>query len=288
VFDGKHACPDRSLLHRSLADKIYFMLQKSYDNNAFEQIFGFVFEEYVFGFLRERLYEQGILARTLYVNPRFEGKEAEAGDAIILDNQFAFVIEMKARLLTTRERFSGDQSVLINGIDDIICKSKTKQSKQKKGVAQLADNITRMLAGEKIVAGQGKPLLLTSYKAIIPVIVNYESSINFEAVRRYAEKKFLDCLPASVDREKIGPLLLLSVGDVELLEAVSSQHGMIKMLLDFASQVNGNQKDHSYSFNSFLHAGRYIQSSQYDHSLLYKLQQRAVTEATEELASRTT
>ena len=107
VFPGKHACLDLSILYRCLDDKIYFLLQDAYPDQKFGQLMGYVFEEYFFRLLRRFTYEGDILVRTFYANPRFEGTNDEAGDALIFDDQTTVVMELKARLLTTRERFGG-------------------------------------------------------------------------------------------------------------------------------------------------------------------------------------
>jgi hypothetical protein len=248
VFEGKHACTDLNLLHRCLFDKIYFLLQKAYPDRVFGQLFGYIFEEYVTRFLRRFSYEGDALVRTFYASPRFQGKPEEAGDGILTWSRSALVMEYKARLLTTREKFSGVTEVLLAGVEDIIGKEGSK-----KGVYQLARVIARLLAGEKVVAGSPKALDLQDCPRIHPVLVTFEEALGLESVRQMAEAKFTSALQVDGEkRQQIGALLILTVEEIEILEGLALRHPAEDIVRDYVAYVTTHPKDRAGSFRSFI------------------------------------
>lgn len=248
VFEGKHACTDLNLLHRCLFDRMYFLLQKAYPDKVFGQLFGYIFEEYVTRFFRRFSYEGDALVRTFYAFPRFQGKQEEAGDGILTYSRSALVMEYKARLLTTREKYGGVTEVLLGGVEDIIGKKGTK-----KGVYQLAKVIRQLLAGEKVVAGSPKALDLKDCSRIHPVLVTYEESLGLELVRRQTEEKFTSALQIDDEKRKqVGELLILTVEEVEILEGLALRHPPEDIIRDYAAYVTANPKDYAGSFRSFI------------------------------------
>jgi hypothetical protein len=253
VFEGKHACPDRNLLHRCLTDKVYFLLQKAYTDKAFSQLFGYIFEEYVTRFFRRFSSESDALVRTFYAAPRFQGKQEEAGDGILSWSRAALVMEYKARLLTTREKYGGVTEALLGGVEDIIGKEGTK-----KGVYQLARVIKRLLAGERVVAGSPKALDLKDCPRIHPVLVTYEEALGLESVRQQAEAKFTAALQVDDEKRKqVGRLLILTVEEVEILAGLALRHCLEDVVGDYADYVTANPKDRAGSFRSFICNSRY-------------------------------
>lgn len=253
VFDGKHACPDIHLLHRCLTDKVYFLLQKAYPDRTFGQLFGYVFEEYVNRLFRRFSYEGDILARTFYAAPRFQGREDEAGDGIVAWRRSALVMEYKARLLTTREKFGGMTEVTLAGIEDIVGKEGSR-----KGVYQLARVIKRLLVGEKAVAGSPHALDLKDCPRIHPVLVTYEEAVGLESVRQQAETKFMGALQREGARsDQVGHLLILTVEEVEILEKLALDHSPEDLIADYVNYVVANPKDRAGSFRSFVYNGKY-------------------------------
>jgi hypothetical protein len=215
VFPGKYACPDLGLLYRWMLDGVYYMLQKAYPEGKFAQLFGYVFEEYIHGLIREFSSESEILIRDFYASPKFRGTTDQAGDGLIHREDTALLMEYKARLLTTREKFGGIREATLKGIDDILYRDKKGGNK---GVVQLAKNLARILRGERIAAGNGAGLDLSGCKHLFPVIVAYEEAIALEAVRQEADTKLRAALAKErVPTDRVGPLLLLSIGEVEML-----------------------------------------------------------------------
>jgi hypothetical protein len=248
VFQGKHACTDLNLLHRCLFDRVYFLLLKAYPDKVFGELFGYIFEEYVNRLFRRFSYEDDVLVRTFYASPRFQGKQEEAGDGLIAWSRSALVMEYKARLLTTRERYGGVTEVLLTGVEDIIGKKGTK-----KGVYQLASVISRLLAGEKVVAGSPKTLDLKDCPRVYPVLVTFEEALGLESVRQQAETKFIAALQVDHEKRKqVGELLILTVEEVEILEGLALRHSLEDVIQDYANYVRAHPKDRAGSFRSFI------------------------------------
>jgi hypothetical protein len=251
VFPGQYACPDRGLLYRALTDVVYYLLQRAYPEGRFGQLFGYVFEQYVHGVLREFTCESAFLARSFYASPKFRGTTDEAGDALLYwedgalhardlarqsddlprRGDTAVLMEYKARLLSTREKYAGIPEATLKGIDDILG---TDKQGSNKGVAQLAKNLARILRGERLVSGPGESLDLSGCKHIIPTVIAYEELVALEAVRQQADAKLRAALQRQgADPNRIGPLLLLSIDDLEVLEDLARQHRACDVVHDY-------------------------------------------------------
>ena len=251
VLPGRHACADLGILYRCLTDKIYFHLQESYPGNQFGQLFGYIFQEYIFNLIRSFTYEGSILERTFYANPRFEGTNDEAGDGLVLMDDIAFVMEFKARLLTTREKHGGIKEVTLRGIDDILAKDK---SKSKKGVVQLANTLPRLINGQAICSGPGKVLDLSGYRQIIPLVVTNEEALGFELSASSSRRNCKNpCSGKENASTRSGRCWYFPFGRWSCSKALSSRHRPMQMLLDYTDYVRHNPKDRAGSFNSFVH-----------------------------------
>ncbi len=256
VFEGKHACPDLHLLHRCLTEKVYFLLQKAYSDKAFAQLFGYVFQEYIHRLFRRFAYDGDLLVRQFYASPRFQGKQDEAGDGIVVWPQSALVMEYKARLLTTREKYGGVTEITLGGVEDIVGKEGTK-----KGVYQLAKVIRRLLGGERVVAGSPKSLELKDCPRIHPVLVTYEEAVGLESVRQQAEAKLTAALQVDrAPRTQVGRLLILTIEEVEILESLALRHCPEDIIRDYAAYLTANPKDRAGSFRSFVCNSPYNQN----------------------------
>jgi hypothetical protein len=122
VFPGKYACPDVGNLYRYLTDGIYFLLQDAYGSDRFRQLFGYLFDAYITNLIGQFGIESDILTRTFWPSPKFLGTNDQACDGLLHDCDTAVVMEYKARLLTTREKYAGIPEATWRGIEDIAAK----------------------------------------------------------------------------------------------------------------------------------------------------------------------
>lgn len=284
VFLGKCACPDQGLLYRWLTDGIYFLLHKAYPEGQFAQLFGYVFEEYVHGLIREFACESDVLVRTFYPSPRFRGSNDQACDGLLHWHDTAVLMEYKSRLLTTREKYAGIREVTLKGIDDILHRDKQGGSK---GVVQLAKSLARLLKGEPVVCGPGDGLDLAGCPHLIPAIIAYEEAVALEAVRQGADVKFRAALAKSgADADRVGPLLVLCVDDLEILEELAHKHYARQVIHDYLDHVRGNPKDRAGSFRSFVCNRGYAKDRSCGLSFVERTYQRALEQADTEIALR--
>jgi hypothetical protein len=240
VFPGKYACPDIGSLHRYLTDGIYFLLQSAYPDELFRQLFGYLFEGYIDSLIGSFGVESDLLTRSFWRSPKFVGSNDQACDGLLYDSELALVMEYKARLLTTREKYAGIPEVTWKGIGDILAKN---SSGGKKGAFQLASSIRRMLAQEPAVSGktQFRP---TGKTTIIPVLVTYEDAMNIGAIRKGVDEKMRDTLTKDkVDSSRVGPLLILTIYDVEVLEALTHKNQWVEIIGGYAKYVQEHMDD---------------------------------------------
>jgi len=249
VFPGKYACPDLGNLHRYLTDGIYFLLQDAYVADRFRQLFGYLFEAYINGLIGQFGIESDVLSRTFWPSPKFVRTNDQACDGLLHDRDFALMMEYKARLLTTREKYAGIPEVTWKGIEDIVAKN---GSGGKKGAFQLASSIRRILAGESVVSGKSE-FCPTDKTTIIPVLVAYEGAIGLGSIRRWADGKIRDALKKEgVDPARVGPLLILTIHDIEVLEALAQKNQWVDMIRGFAKYVQDHPDDPMATFGVFL------------------------------------
>lgn len=249
VFPGKYACPDIGNLYRYLTEGIYFLFQDAYAGDRFRQLFGYLFEAYINSLIGQFGIESDVLARTFWPSPKFVGTNDQACDGLLHDRDLALVMEYKARLLTTREKYAGIPEVTWKGIEDIVAKN---ASGGKKGALQLARSIRRMLTGESVVSGNTE-FCPANKTTVIPVLVAYEDAIGLGSVHRWADGKMRDALKKEdVDAAKVGPLLILTIHDIEVLEALSHKNQWADLIRGYAKYVQDHPDDPIATFGVFL------------------------------------
>jgi hypothetical protein len=243
-----------------------------------------VFEEYVNGLFREFCSESEVLVRDFYASPKFRGTTDEAGDGIIHRGDTALLMEYKARLLTTREKFGGVREVTLKGIDDILYRDKKGGNK---GVVQLAKNLTRILGGERIASGTGEGLDLSGCKHLFPVLVVYEEALALEAVRQEADAKLRQVLANEhVPAGRVGPLLVLNIDEVEILENLVRRRTLLAVIHEYVGYLRENPKERAGSFHSFIINRGYGDERETDRSLVQRTFDRAMELASEEVEAR--
>jgi hypothetical protein len=282
VFDGRHVCPDLCLLYRCLTDKVHFLLQKAYPESVFQELFGYIFESYINGLFQRFTVESDVVFRTFYAAPKFQGTNEQASDGIVLCGNTALVMEYKSRLLTTRQKYVGEQEVRLAGVEDIIGKEGNK-----KGLYQLANNIKQMLTGKKVVAGSPKALDLQNCHRIHPVLVTYEESVGLESIRQLANAKFTAALKREdIRSDRVGTLLILTIKELEILERLALHHQVESIVREYVDYVTAHPKDRAGSFRSFVSNKGYNDRPSGGKSMVEETYCRAMREFGGELTRR--
>ena len=255
VLPKKYCCPDVGLLCRLLADGIYWILVKAYGNKSsqFKTLFGEIFESYTNRVIEQFCYGGSLLARTFFPNPKFEGTNDQVCDSILCWTQTAVIAEYKAGLLTTHQKFSADQATLLKAIDDLLMRHPQSRQRKgsKKGVGQLADTLERILKNERICAGEAELPDLSNHK-LLPTIIVYDHLLGMHTLQRRADRMLRELLDRKeIQNDRIGPVIILTIDDIELLETLQSQASIEQILNAYADFLTLNSKDRTGSFRDF-------------------------------------
>jgi hypothetical protein len=144
-----------------------------------------------------------------------------------------------------------------------------------------------LLAGEPVTAGLGKALDLSSCPQILPTLVTYEEAVGFESVRQYAHQKFFEALDVpDTELARIGPLLILTVEEIEILEGLAKQGYLAdEILREYIAYVQENPRNYSGSFRRFTSKRKYPKRSS-EQSMVAKIYQRSFQTIGAELEKR--
>jgi hypothetical protein len=251
IESGRYCCPDLNLLVRAMIDRVYFLLQDAYGKERFGALFGKLFQCYIDRLAHEFAVTAGP-ARTYLSAPHFVASNDEAGDGILYWSDTATVMEYKAGLLTTRQRFGGNPEDLLRGIDSLASR---RSGKTKKGVAQLADNLKRLLENESPIVAGGHEFNTAGCTRVYPILTLFDESIALHAVRRYLQGKLDNELRAKdVAQDRLGPLMLLSVRDWEYLSTAGQSVSVESMLHHYADHLRTQPNDYTGTFSSVIGA----------------------------------
>jgi hypothetical protein len=136
-------------------------------------------------------------------------------------------MEFKAGMLTNRQRYGGQAVETLKGIDDLLTRKPLPGQKGKKGTAQLASSIVRLLRGEAVVSAGAVEGDLCGTRAILPALVVFDESLANEGVRRRANASLRRQLneegATPEEQERVLPLVILDASDVEILECASGR-----------------------------------------------------------------
>lgn len=278
VLPGNYCCPDLGMFVRTFLDRIFFLLQDAYGKGEFRALAGKLFECYVHRLISEFAVTEGA-GRTYVASPRFTGSQDEAADGVLFWTDTAVAMEYKAGLLTTRQRYAGVPSELFQGIGSLLGRG---SGKGHKGVVQLARNIARILSDKGAVVCQGNVFDLSDCKQIFPVLVCLDETLGIHAVQKWLQPQFekelaqTDALP-----ERVGPLMVLTVRDVESLTTAGKSVSIEHVIVEYAKHLTTQPKDYTGSFSRFLQH-TFGTSIRWDESVTY----RKHTELLQELMPR--
>lgn len=263
VFEGKYTCPDARIFGGFFMEGIYDILLEIIPGDNARQLFGTLFERYINIVLEDCLKVPPPLARRFAKDPKYFGENHndQAGDGIILMSDFAVLMEYKGGMLTRRQKYATDLRDTITGIESLLART----GKGKKGIGQLVDNIERILNGEHLRVAT-EVLDISQKSKIIPALVVYDDSLTLHAVRNHVEGKFLAEVHArKLTEQRIGPLCVLSIRDIESIQGLSSGVSVETIFREYCDYlVSGGSQDVTGSFHGFVHQrfqGRQTQQS---------------------------
>jgi len=251
VFEGKFMCPDANVLCSFFMDGIYDLLQKIVPNDSFRQLFGALFERYINTVFEDFLNVAPPLARRFAKSPKYVGEKNndQAGDGIILMPEMIVLMEYKGGMLTRRQKYATDIRDTIAGIEGLLART---GNKTKKGIGQLVDNIERIINGEKVRVADSV-LDISETCKIVPALIVNDDSLTLHAIRNHVEEKLLtEVRKRKLPEQRIGPLCLFSLRDVESIQDYSSGVSVETIFRDYCAYLAEGRKDVTGSFHGFI------------------------------------
>ncbi|MCA9076656.1 MAG: hypothetical protein KDA93_16650 [Planctomycetaceae bacterium] len=244
VERGKYCCPDLGLLTRSCIERVFFLLQDAYPPSRFREVFGSLFEAYVNWLLSKVVTVTG-KGRILLEAPTFVGTADQAADGILYWVESAAVMEYKAGLLTTRQRYAGIPDELLKGIE-------SKVATEKKGISQLAKNIARMISGENVQV-ESETFDLSSCRVFYPILVCFDESLGIHAVTKLLQRRLdAELEKRQVPSDRVGPLMLLSIHDFENFVTAGASLSMEHILREYGAHLRSQPRDYTATFSGVL------------------------------------
>ena len=257
LWPGRFACADLELLARALTEGVYWRLRSAYDNAGrdFPKLFGSVYEAYIHSLMDGFANRGPSLARQFYRGPRFEGRNEQVCDGLLVrdDLGLAVLAEYKSSLLSPHQLHSGDKGALLQGIEDAFARDKS--GRNRKGTGQLAQSIKHILDGELVAAPSADPSPCPDLRdlRLLPMILIYQEGLQLHATRSFLERRFRKSLSdRGVSCDAVGPLLLLSLQDIEMISELALHQDVGKLLDDYAQSVDVDRRDLFGSFHNYV------------------------------------
>lgn len=247
--DNKYVCPDINVFRTFYVQGIFELLMDAVGSNVFKQLFGDIFERYIEILIENFAPYSEKLANTFYRPICFVSDKAEAGDGLFVWQSVAVLLECKAGILTTRQRYAMVTEETTKAIEDQLAKFGPK-SKDRKGIGQLAHNLQRIIAGDKIRKNQTE-IDLSSIK-IYPALVVYDEAFGNHAVRLHLQTKLNEWFQENnVDMSRIGTLLLFTIRDVEYFEQLTRRVEAEKLMKEYIDLVEKHPNHIHCVFHDF-------------------------------------
>lgn len=257
VFPGLYACIDLRLFEQVFTDGIFWLLDAAYgaidDRGSFRKSFGNLFSAYLHRTINKFTYSGDTLAKTYYSEPKFSGEENEICDGLLHWPNTAVLLEYKGGRLTTRQKYARTQNELLHGIDSLFG---LDAGKRKKGIGQLADALARILREQSVHIAGGTPIPLGNIRPsnILPAIVLCDECFTINAVRNHLDRKLRDSLnKRRVDPTLVGPLLVLSLRDIETIDDLATHESVESLFQGYAQHLQNNSEKRLETFQSYAY-----------------------------------
>ena len=86
------------------------------------------------------------------------------------------------------------------------------------------------------------------------VACSYEEAMGFHAVQHRAQRRMNELLAGhDVPPEKVGPVLLLTIGDLEVIQDLQAKISVERLLLDYSACVFESSANPAGSFHSYVY-----------------------------------
>lgn len=249
VFPGRYTCPDLSFYRQFFIEGFFTMIEAAVGKDC-GNLYAAIFEWYINILIGSFTVTSTSLFTTFFPDIKFQGTQRRI-DGLLFWGETAVICEYKGTRLPIRAK----SDITINSTISAIIERMS--GSEKCGVGQLATSIAMALDGKKLASGT-KTLDLRECKRIIPVLIWHEELAVNHAVRNHLQDLFSGFLKQATDADQscVGPLLLLSVRDIELLEHLANQEGGMKVICEYADFVHHYPRDplgtfYAYAYQKF-------------------------------------
>lgn len=207
--------------------------------------FGDAFEQYATDILARMYPRSPVLVDRLMRNIKgcdARGREFEI-DASLLDVSQAVFFEMKAAFLREEAITDPNPNVLLG---EIRAKygAGTSPKQRDKGVAQLARSIGAVMRGEWL----GHHNIFADINVLYPVLVVHDMRLDAPALGHFLENDFRSLLGSIPDGKHVRPLTVMTIQDLENLEASVNAFSFVDLLGDYSREC----PDRMRSLHNFI------------------------------------
>lgn len=220
VSEEAYVCPDPGFLLDKCGRSLYWTLHDAQPENQRHQILTYwsaLIERYV-----HWLFDQTYQGRgTVIPSPLFPNGN-EAFDAIVMEGSRLIVIEVKASILTVQAKYGFSPQTLSN---ELCRKAITGEAGERKGVAQLHENLRRFLDGEDI-----EGIDRDSVKTIYPVLVFLDHSFTSPYLPQFYNEHFNRDTLLRAPKRVITPVCALTIDDLENALPYTHEHNLADIL----------------------------------------------------------
>jgi hypothetical protein len=235
------------------------------DSGKLKQYLGGLFERYIERLMRSVAPASQVLVNTFYSSVEFASDAAEAADGMFVWTDSAVIFECKSGMLTNRQRYAMSLAETTKAIEDQIASfqplgdKKSGDRNKRKGIGQVAFNLSRILRGDAVRA-QGQSIDLSCVAKFYPAVVVYDEGMANHAVRLLLQARMIEWFQANeIDGTRVGHALLFTIRDMEYFELLAHQIGAEKLMRDYITHVEAEPRNvhsmfHEYALTKFPQA----------------------------------
>jgi hypothetical protein len=205
ISEVDYVCPDPAFLLDKCGKSLYWTLHDAQPGNQRHSLLTYwsaLIERYVHWLFAQTYQGRG----TVMPSPRFSNGD-EAFDLMLVEGSCLIVIEVKASILTVQSKYGFSPQTLG---EELHRKAITGEEGERKGVAQLHENLRRLLDGDEI-EGLDRGAIKTIYPALVFLDHSFTSPYLHQLYNEHFDRDALRRRP----KRTITPVYSLTLDDLE-------------------------------------------------------------------------
>ncbi|WP_162909425.1 hypothetical protein [Aggregatilinea lenta] len=230
-------------IERAAVGPLFCILKgvSSHENGKIFDRFGKAFGKYAGDILKHMYLESDSLYSGLTVPMQFfvkKGRREEIIDASLNSIDTLILIEMKAKLIKDEYVLHPDHQVYITHL----------RERYGIGIAQLARAIKDIESRKRIPLEQNssRPQNISKVQRVFPVLLVHDVILGMSFYQEFFLREFQDRLAPPVRRDtadmvigrfRVAPLILMTIGDLEILESSIRNFRLTALLRDYVNMI---------------------------------------------------